>query len=141
MEDLGLYVSLLPDGTLKRKLVHLKLRGGNLEDALHDYPIDGPLSVFDKVEEKLPDSTVEQEIIEFSELNFGPYVQVIIHRHELPMDNRFKGRFARRDAATAKHGQHHHVQLHHHRLQQAPRLRSGHLREHDGDAFGLRVHL
>ena len=113
MEDLGLYVSLLPDGTLKRKLVHLKLRGRKLEDALHDYPtpVDGLLSVFDKVEEKLPDSTVEQEIIEFSELNFGPYVQVIIHRHELPMDNRFKGRFARRDAATAKHGQHHHVQL------------------------------
>ena len=72
-----MYVSLLPDGTLKRKLVHLKRRGRKLEDALHDYPIDGPLSVFDKVEEKLPDSTVEQEIIEFSELNFGPYVQVI----------------------------------------------------------------
>ena len=72
-----MYVSLLPDGTLKRKLVHLKLRGRKLEDALHDYPIEGPLSVFDKVEEKLPNSTVEQEIIEFSELNFGPYVQVI----------------------------------------------------------------
>ncbi len=74
-----MYVSLLPDGTLKRKLVHLKLRGRKLEDALHDYPVtpDSPLSVFDKVETRLPDSTVEQEIIEFSELNFGPYVQVI----------------------------------------------------------------
>ena len=29
------------------------------------------------METRLPDSTVEQEIIEFSELNFGPYVQVI----------------------------------------------------------------
>lgn len=74
-----MYVSLLPDGTLKRKLIHLKLRGRKLEDALHDYPgpPDGPLAVFDKVETHLPNSTVEQEIISFSELNFGPYVEVI----------------------------------------------------------------
>ena len=60
-----MYVSLLPDGTLKRKLVHLKLRGRKLEDALHDYPIEGPLSVFDKVEEKLPNSQSSRRLSSF----------------------------------------------------------------------------
>ena len=53
MVDLGLYVSVSPEGKLKRDLAALT---GKVP---------------------LEDSTVKQEIIEFSELEFGPYAQVV----------------------------------------------------------------
>ena len=53
MVDLGLYVSVSPEGKLKRDLAALT---GKVP---------------------LEDSTVEREIIEFSELDFGPYAQVV----------------------------------------------------------------
>ena len=51
--DCGLYVSITPDGTLKRDLA----------------AISGKAS--------LADTTVEDEIITFSELDFGPYATVV----------------------------------------------------------------
>ncbi len=53
MDDLGVYVLLSSDGKLKRDLAAL----------------NGKIP--------LEDSTVEQEIIEFSELLYGPYVTVV----------------------------------------------------------------
>ena len=51
--DCGLYVSVAPDGTLKRDLA----------------AISGKAS--------LANTTVEDEIIAFSELDFGPYAEVV----------------------------------------------------------------
>ena len=51
--DCGLYVSVTPDGKLKRDLA----------------AISGKVS--------LANTTVEDEIITFSELNFGPYAEVV----------------------------------------------------------------
>ena len=57
--QIGLYVTLEKDGYIKRNLIT------------------------NSGEKELPRTTIKDEIIEFSELNFGPYSQVVDYIQEI----------------------------------------------------------